>query len=73
MRPSHPALKEGRGTDSESVVTLANTIGGLYEELRFRFRLSLLMEQVTVSRNGVACETADRIAEGDQITFRDRT
>lgn len=67
------SLKESRGADSESVMTLANTIGGLYEELRFRFRLSRLMEQVTVSRNGVAGETADRIAEDDRITFRDRT
>ena len=66
------SIKESRGTGSESVVTLANTIGGLYEELRFRFRLSRLMEQVDSSRNGVACETADKIAEGDQIAFRDR-
>lgn len=63
------ALREARGQDEERVETLACTVAGLYEELRFRHRLPLDIEQLDAIRNGIPCTWDQLLSAGDAIAF----
>ena len=58
------------GIAEESVATLANTIGGLHEELCFRRRLDSKIGEQVIFRNGRPADADTRIGEGDHIEFR---
>ena len=62
-------LREERGEHEEVIETLACTAGGLYEELRFKHRLSLRINVLRCARNGEFCDWKDRLEEGDEIVF----
>lgn len=62
-------LREERGTDEESVATYACTAGGLYEELRFRHRLSLDAGALRAAINGDFAPWDAPITEGDEVVF----
>lgn len=63
------ALREARGRDEEPVDTLACTVAGLYEELRFRHRLPLGIDQFDATRNGIPCTWDQLLSAGDLIAF----
>lgn len=71
LRYSGPIL-EARGRDEEPVETLACTAAGLYEELRFRHRLPLDIDQLDATRNGIPCAWDQLLSDGDSITFPPR-
>lgn len=62
-------LREERGIDAEEIDTLACTVGGLYEELRFRHRFSLRIDALRCARNGEFCQWGRRLEPGDEIVF----
>lgn len=62
-------LREERGMDAEIVETLACTAGGLYEELRFRHRLTLEPGSLRAARNEEFCDWSDPIQDNDEIIF----
>lgn len=62
-------LREARGRDEEPVETLACTIAGLYEELRFRHRLPLELDQIRATCNGAPCTWDQLLSDGDGIVF----
>lgn len=66
------ALREARGRDMERVETLACTVAGLYEELRFRHRLPFAGENIGMTRNGIPCAGEEPLSEGDGIAFTPR-
>jgi molybdenum cofactor guanylyltransferase len=68
VRYSGPIL-EARGRNEEPVETLACTIAGLYEELRFRHRLPLDIDHLEVIRNGIPCTWDQLLSDGDSISF----
>ena len=51
------------------IVTLANTVAGLFEELRFRHRLPSLQKGLEPLKNGYPCGWETELAEGDRIEF----
>ena len=63
------ALREARGRDEERVETLACTVAGLYEELSFRHRLPLAIDQLDATCNGIPCSWDQLLSHGDAITF----
>lgn len=63
------ALREARGQEEEPVETLACSVAGLYEELRFRHRLPLDIEQLDATRKGLPCAWDQLLSEGDAIAF----
>ena len=63
------ALREARGQKEEPVETLACTVAGLYEELRFRHRLPLGIDQLAATRNGIPCTWDQLLSEGDFVAF----
>jgi molybdopterin-guanine dinucleotide biosynthesis protein A len=65
-------LREARGLEQERVETLACTAAGLYEELRFRHRLPLDIDQLDATRNGIPCAWDQLLSDGDSITFPPR-
>jgi molybdopterin-guanine dinucleotide biosynthesis protein A len=62
-------LREARGVDGETVETLACTVAGLYEEIRFRHRLPLNAGMLRVAVNGEFADWDARISDGDEIVF----
>lgn len=52
-----------------AVTTLANTLGGLFGELRFRHRLPPLQDELKPLKNGNPCGWETELAEGDEIEF----
>lgn len=62
-------LREARGLDEENFETLACTVGGLYEELRFLHRLPLESSALRCARNGDFCEWSTLLEAGDEIVF----
>lgn len=62
-------LREERGVAEETVETFACTAGGLYEELRFRHRLSLDAAALRTAINGDFAPWDAPIAEGDEVVF----
>ncbi len=62
-------LREERGLDEETIDTLACTTGGLYEELRFRHRLSLRIDALRCARNGDFCDWNQWLSPNDEIVF----
>ena len=65
-------LSEARGREEEPVETLACTVAGLYEEMRFRHRLPLDIDQLDATRNGIPCAWDQLLSDGDSITFPPR-
>jgi molybdenum cofactor guanylyltransferase len=62
-------LREERGLGEESIRTLACTVAGLYEELRFRHRLSLRAEALRAAVNADFSPWSQSLREGDEIVF----
>lgn len=62
-------LREARGLDEEILETVACTVGGLYEELRFQHRLPLAWNALRAARNGDFCDGSTRLAPDDEIVF----
>lgn len=62
-------LREERGCQEETIETLACTCGGLYEELRFRHRLSLPIGILRCARNDEFCAWNQPLEEGDEVVF----
>lgn len=62
-------LREERGLDEESLHTLACTTGGLYEELRFKHRLSLPIGSLRCATNGAFCAWDTLLQSNDEIIF----
>lgn len=62
-------LSEALRRDEEPVETLACTVAGLYEELRFRHRLPLDIDQLDATRNGIPCNWDQLLSAGDLIAF----
>ncbi len=62
-------LREARGLDEERVETLACTAAGLYEELRFRYRLPLGTDALRVAVNGDFADWTLRLSAGDEVVF----
>jgi molybdopterin-guanine dinucleotide biosynthesis protein A len=62
-------LREARGLDGETVETLACTVAGLYEELRFRHRLPLESAMLRAAINGEFADWHASVSEGDEIVF----
>lgn len=62
-------LREERGLDEETVETCACTAAGLYEELRFRHRLSLDSSSLRAAINGDFAPWDAPIADGDEVVF----
>ncbi len=60
------SLREIRGQEEEPIETLACTVAGLYEELRFRHRLGLGTEDVEATRDGQSLAW-DEILAGDEV------
>lgn len=58
------------GIAGETIVSLANTAGGLYEELCFLRRLDSKIGEELIFRNGLSGDAGTRIGEGDHIQFR---
>ncbi len=56
-------------TAAESIFTLANTLGGLHEEIRFLRRLPPIDSGLPPLRNGSPAEWQDEITDGDEIGF----
>lgn len=63
------ALRDAREREEEPVETLACTVAGLYEELRFRHRLPIDIDQLDATRNGIPCTWDQLLSEGDAIAF----
>lgn len=63
-------FREARGRDEEPVETLACTVAGLYEELRFRHRLPLDIDQLDATRNGSPSTWDQLLSDGDLIAFQ---
>lgn len=62
-------LREERGLDEESLSTYACTTGGLYEELRFKHRLSLPISALRCAANGAFCSWDTLLQPNDEIIF----
>ncbi|MCP5532363.1 MAG: NTP transferase domain-containing protein [Akkermansiaceae bacterium] len=62
-------LREERGVDQEFVETYACTAGALYEELRFRHRLSLESTALRAAVNGDFAPWNAPVADGDEVVF----
>lgn len=62
-------LREIRGQDEEPIETLACTVAGFYEELRFRHRLPLEIDSLRATRNSGLCEWDESLSDGDEIAF----
>ena len=58
-----------RNGQVEEIATLANNLGGLYEEIRFLRRLPAAGTESSPLRNGIAGEWQDEIEDGDEIRF----
>lgn len=62
-------LREDRGLSEEVYSTWACTVGGLFEELRFRHRLSLRINALRVACNGEFCDWQTRLKPDDEVVF----
>lgn len=60
------------GRQEEDLATLANTIGGLYEEIRFRHRLRTVIDDLLMLKDGLPCEAGTRLSGGHHIEFRNK-
>lgn len=67
------SLHEVLGQEEEQIETLACTVAGLYEELRFRNRLPMELDQLRATHNGVFCSWDQLFSGGDKIVFLPRT
>lgn len=63
------SLREIRGQEEEHIETLACTVAGLYEELRFRHRLPPEIDSLRATRNSGFCEWDGLLSDGDEIDF----
>ena len=62
-------LHEIVGCSEERLQTTAETLGGLFAELRSRHQLSLSEDQVFVAVNDVYANMTDSFATGDHVVF----
>lgn len=62
-------LREARGVSEEMIHTLACTAAGLYEEIRFRYRLPLEIDSLRVAINGEFADWKTRLADGHEVVF----
>lgn len=62
-------LREQRGLSEETVETLAWTAAGLYEELSFRHRFRLAVDQLRTARNGEFAAWDSEVRNGDEFVF----
>ena len=63
------AMREQRGVSSESRVTHAATLRGLFDELRKEFGFDLHANELKVAVNGDFAELGDPLRNGDDIVF----
>ena len=62
-------LRESRGVGFEAVESLACTVGGLYEELRFRHRWPFSDEMPRVAIGGDLVSWDRLVRNGDEVAF----
>ena len=62
-------LREKRGLEREQVETLACTVAGLFEEVRFRHRLKIDIEGVEATLNGRLGGWDEPLSGGDEVVF----
>ena len=65
----HALLREARGVSQETYQTYAHTALGLYEELRFTYRLPLRMEQLRLAKNQEFVSWQVGVNQDDEFTF----
>jgi sulfur-carrier protein len=63
------ALREQRGTHSETLTTSAQTLADLYSELRDRYKFSLPVELVQVAVDDEFCNWQDRVQDKSRVVF----
>jgi len=62
-------LREARGSDSETIITSAETVRALYAELQAAHKLRVPHNNLKVAVNDEMCDWDQSIIEGDRVAF----
>ncbi len=62
-------LREDRGLGAENVVTQAQTLGSLYEELKLAHGLRLRVDQLKFALNDEFVNADHQLKNGDHVVF----